>query len=343
MGDLSTLLTEETRARLGGVLDGLQRRTAVLPERAMRRSALLGAFEGLSDADVVGTLVLLVHRVGDGQAGARLLMQELALEPRVFDLLPYTRVASVYALAQEVGAEGVARMFLSSARAGSLRVDEAIENEFLSAPLGVRRGAATTRDRFLLDRLMRDRNPLVIVKLLDNPRLTERGVVQIAAMRPTRADVLRAVAAHGRWSSSYRVRKALACNPYTPRPVAMRLLPGLLLQDLRAALEAIDLDPAVEGEVRRLLKLRAARAPAEPTEGDRLADEALVAEALAALSQSEIPAEGPPVQAEDLDGARLYADEDDASEAETSAAVEDLIDAWMEREAQQTRPRRRQG
>ena len=57
--------------------------------------------------------------------------------------------------------------------------------------------------------------------------------VKIAAARPTRADVLGLVASHRKWASRYRVRKALACNPYTPASVARRLLPTLMRQDLR--------------------------------------------------------------------------------------------------------------
>ena len=74
--------------------------------------------------------------------------------------------------------------------------------------------------------------------LLNNPMVVERDVVKIAAMRPTRPDVLAEVAQHRRWASRYAVKKALSANPHTPPSVARRLLPTLLRQDLVAVAQA---------------------------------------------------------------------------------------------------------
>ena len=174
----------------------------------------------------------------------------------------------------------------------------------------MRRSAARSKDRLLLDRLLHDRNPAVIQNLLDNRRLVERDVVRIAAMRPTNPDVLSALARHARWSANYRVRKALACNPYTPRPLAIRLLPSLLVQDLRLALQSVDLDPAVEEEVRRLLDSRApprrVRAPGPPEPDAEV--EAFLAEALA-NADALLPTEAAPMQARELDEAHDHQEE----------------------------------
>ena len=135
-------------------------------------------------------------------------------------------------------------------------------------------------------------------------------MVRIAAMRPTNPDVLSALARHARWSANYRVRKALACNPYTPRPLAIRLLPSLLVQDLRLALQSVDLDPAVEEEVRRLLDSRApprrVRAPGPPEPDAEV--EAFLAEALA-NADALLPTEAAPMQARELDEAHDHQEE----------------------------------
>lgn len=288
----------------------------------MRRGVLEAQVALMSDSELVGSLVLLVRRVSEGRPGARLLLMELALDDSVLSALPYERKAAAYALARAVGALGVARMFLSSQPRENLSADEATEgNEHLSMPLGVRRSAARTRDRLLLDRLVHDRDPAVIAMLLENPRIVERDVVRIAAMRPTQPDVLAVLARNPRWSSNYRVRKALACNPWTPRPVALRLLPSLLVQDLRLALQTASLDPVVEAEMQRLLSLRSGRAQQALTgeEGaageddeidnliaalsapDALAAEALPLEDLEAAHDHQEPAPSNPFADEDAD------------------------------------------
>jgi hypothetical protein len=75
-------------------------------------------------------------------------------------------------------------------------------------------------------------------------------------MRPTRPEILEVLARHPRWSSRYRIRKALACNPATPDTIARRLLPTLMRQDLRHALEAGVLPAELVPEVRRMLRGR---------------------------------------------------------------------------------------
>lgn len=303
---LSELLEPEIRQRIEAQLDGLERDVAALPERPMRRALLEARIASMSDSELVGALTLLVGRVAEGRQGARVLMIELALDESVIDTMSYDRKSAAYAMARAIGAEGVARMFLSPRPRENLTADEAVpDNEHLTLPLGVRRTAARTSDRLLLDRLLHDRNPRVIAMLLDNPRVIERDVVRIAAMRPTQPEVLSELARHPRWSSNYRVRKALACNPYTPRPIAMRLLPGLLVQDLRLALETASMDPLVEAEMRRLLGLRARRAPnAEPAEHDDAEIEALIATLTPPDAHTEET-----LRREDVDSARQHEEE----------------------------------
>ena len=86
----------------------------------------------------------------------------------------------------------------------------------------------------MIDRLLHDRNWRVIELLLNNPLLTERDVIAIAARRPTRPEILAIVASHPKWSSRYRVRKALVCNPYTPHALGKQLISTLMAQDLKS-------------------------------------------------------------------------------------------------------------
>ena len=236
--------------RLERMLDGVQ-------ERPFRRTVVRDALQDLSAEALVATLVLLVDRARQGQGRARAVLQELALEPTVYEQMPYARVQAAYALARAHGCDDVARMFISALDDRNPTADEAFTgNDHMDAPAGVRRSAARGKDRFQLDRLVHDRDHRVIAILLDNPRITEQDVVKIAAMRPTRPEVLTTVARHRRWSSRYTVRKAICLNPSTPAPIARRLVPTLMRQDLLSLLETGGVNDELRTQARSLLAER---------------------------------------------------------------------------------------
>lgn len=238
------------------LLDRIEHRLGVLVDRALRHATLTTLLDDLDDVTLVFVLDRVHSRVRAGRAASRGLLQELALDPGWVSGLPYPRRRDLYGLARASDLPDVSRMFLPPAadRAGLETVTGG--NEHLPESLGERKQAARTRDRDLIDRLLRDHDPAVIGLLLENPRLVERDVVLVAARRPQNDAVLRLLARHKRWSSRYPVRKALAANPYTPVEIAMPLLPTLLRQDLRFIVEAGTLLDVVLVEARRLLDER---------------------------------------------------------------------------------------
>jgi hypothetical protein len=225
-------------------------------ERAVRPRMLRQALGKMDDA----LLLVVLHRIllaaEGGKASARSLMTELALSPSVLNELTSVHVEALYSLAQTGGLDEVGRLLLQP-HIDKKKLTQAFDdNEHLALPLGVRRQAARGTDRQQIDRLLHDRDHRVIQLLLDNPRLTERDVIAIAARRPTRPEVLKVIASHGKWSSRYRVRKALACNPYTPDGISLRLLPTLLIQDLRFLATSGALLPALREEALALIARR---------------------------------------------------------------------------------------
>ncbi len=255
--DVRRLVAEDVAVHLWNRLLRLERHIETLPEPSMRRTVVVEAVRNLESSDLVATLVLLMARVQAGSGRARLVLQQLALEPTVFREMPYERVEAAYRIARSSQMDGIARIFLSAALEPPDGAGDAfVGNRHLDLPLGNRRAAARGANRYQLDRLVHDRDHRVISILLDNPRITERDAIRIAAMRPTRPEVLEVVARHPRWSTRYKVRKALACNPATPAPIAHRLLPTLMRQDLRHALESGALTADMAREVRQLLRGR---------------------------------------------------------------------------------------
>lgn len=107
--------------------------------------------------------------------------------------------------------------------------------------LGERKSLARRQDRDLIARVLRDPHPHVIRILLGNPGLTEDNVVQLCARRPVPPDVLREVFRQPRWVVRYRVKLALALNPFAPLDVTLQLAPHLTAQDQRRLIAAADL------------------------------------------------------------------------------------------------------
>ncbi len=68
----------------------------------------------------------------------------------------------------------------------------------------------------LIAQLRSDPEPRVIAALLENPRLTEGGLMPMVSSETTSPEVLGMVARHGRWGVRYPVRLALCRNRRTP-------------------------------------------------------------------------------------------------------------------------------
>ena len=213
-------------------IDDLEKRVTAMQGRAFRHTIIVEFLGALNAAELVASLWVIHQRAFDGQSKSREVLQEVALGAGALAQLPYGILTEAYALADDLELQGIKSLFVPK-RPQNLRVDQAAENEYYDIPLGLRRQAARTQDRNVLDRLLHDQNARVIALLLDNPRITERDVVQMAAKRPTRPEILELIAKHHRWSTQYRIRKAIACNPDCSYSLARPLLETLLKQDLQ--------------------------------------------------------------------------------------------------------------
>ena len=130
-------------------------RGEALSVRALFPELLRSIVEESDDASLLGGLRALTSLARGGHGGARMMSQELALNVEVFSRVPYERLVELYALAIDAGAPEVAQLFLSNRPKARGTVEEAgaIDNEHVPLPLGVRKAAARTRDRMLLDKL----------------------------------------------------------------------------------------------------------------------------------------------------------------------------------------------
>ena len=95
-------------------------------------------------------------------------------------------------------------------------------------------------------------NVEVLNGLIDNPLLDETHVLLLLERKDLGGTLLEEISKRKAWLANYRIRRALAAHPHTPRLIAMRLLRNLHLMDL----VRISLLPTTSGEMRRLAEER---------------------------------------------------------------------------------------
>lgn len=256
----------------------------------MRRVSIAEFLVHANPNDVVDALTQVVDRarepdftvVVDALGGA------LARD----DLVDYDTRRAIYDAAKQRGIDDIARLLFSASRpslAGMLAPlatsdpapsaphkfssQQAADTTDVSAAgaarpltprgrpltLGERKSLARSHDREALLALLRDPHPAVIDILLGNPHLTEHDVLTIASRRPSLPESLELVAASDRWIARYRIKRALALNPYTPLPCATRLVTALREGDLRDIAGDAQLHAGLREHARALLSRRRRR------------------------------------------------------------------------------------
>ncbi|HEX7294757.1 MAG TPA: hypothetical protein VF251_03320 [Pyrinomonadaceae bacterium] len=122
-----------------------------------------------------------------------------------------------------------------------------------------------TRDRMKLamkgDReartiLVRDSNRVVSTGVVNNPKITEQEVENIAAMRTVSDEVLRLISMNRTWARAYPIIHNLARNPKTPIPTVMNILPRIRTKDLKNLTQNRNVSEAVRRQALRLAGAR---------------------------------------------------------------------------------------
>jgi hypothetical protein len=112
-------------------------------------------------------------------------------------------------------------------------------------------------DREARSILIRDGNKIVSTAVVNNPRITDKEVETIAAMRTISEDVLRQIAMNRAWARIYPVIHNLARNPRTPLSAALGILPRLQARDLQALSQNRNVPDGVRRQAQRIMQTRA--------------------------------------------------------------------------------------
>lgn len=118
---------------------------------------------------------------------------------------------------------------------------------------------AAKGDREARNILIRDPNRIVSQAVVNNARITEQEVENIASMRAVPEDVLRQIAINRTWARNYSIAHNLARNPRTPIANVMGILSRLQLKDLNALSKNRNVSELVRKQSFRLVSMRSGR------------------------------------------------------------------------------------
>lgn len=104
--------------------------------------------------------------------------------------------------------------------------------------------------------LIRDSNRVVATAVIQNPRVTDQEVENIAAMRTVADEVLRLISMNRNWARSYTIIHNLVRNPRTPLPTVISTLPRIRTKDLKHLSQNRNVSEAARRQAMRLAQAR---------------------------------------------------------------------------------------
>ncbi len=126
------------------------------------------------------------------------------------------------------------------------------EGHVRSLPVPVRMRLARNANRQLRTVLVRDQNVQVALTVLRSSQLSDQELERIANSRSVVSEVLAEIPKKREWIRKYNIVRALARNPKTLLPQAMRLVPRLTTADLRSMARDKNVSQAVRSQALRL-------------------------------------------------------------------------------------------
>lgn len=139
---------------------------------------------------------------------------------------------------------------------GRLQKKESILQRVQRLSVGQRIQLALKGGKDIRNVLIRDPNREVVIKVLENPKITENEVEMIARNPSSPDDALRYIFKKKDWIRKYNIVLSLASNPKTPIGVSMPLITRLRMHDLIILEKNKNIPEAVRNAIKRYIKLR---------------------------------------------------------------------------------------
>lgn len=113
------------------------------------------------------------------------------------------------------------------------KAEMVITEKIPALPSGIKIAMSRRACPSLIVKLMERSDESVVDACLDSPMMTEDRLRKILGLKRTRPQVVRAIAAHPKWSLLYNIRYALIRSFHTPMAVVERFIGGLKTVDLQ--------------------------------------------------------------------------------------------------------------
>jgi len=239
-----------------GLAEKLKSKIKVVKDAAIRRAVLAQELANLDAEQMARVLATIMGRAADGYPLYKDMMRSLGDMSELTSRAGKEKMNDVYDFCVREEIEDLASMLREIGPRKHVKdhsEDVFIDQRLSELSLGMRKTMGRTGGRDMVDRLLHDQDPNVIEQILTNPGITENHVIRIASKRPTNAEILRRVSRSTRWNRSYRVRKSLVFNPYTPAEISINLLQLLLTQDIQEVTKDQNLHIELRLAARRLL------------------------------------------------------------------------------------------
>lgn len=104
--------------------------------------------------------------------------------------------------------------------------------------------------------LSRETNKMVIMAVLENPRITDGEILNMAKSRSTIEEAIRVIIKNREWMKNYSIMYAIATHPKTPAALAMRYLPLLKKKDVKLLEKNKNVSEAVRTMAKKLASAR---------------------------------------------------------------------------------------
>lgn len=108
--------------------------------------------------------------------------------------------------------------------------------------------------------LLKETSKLVVLAVLNSPKITEQEIEAVAKSRNVSDDILRAVARKKEWIGNYAIKLGLVGNPKTPIAIAMSQLPLIKTRDLGFLGKDRGVPEAIRTAAQRLIRQRMEKA-----------------------------------------------------------------------------------
>jgi hypothetical protein len=223
----------------------------------MRAQGMNAAAEFVESAESIGMASGLSYD------DAWLLAQHIEVSDADIDdsWLPLERLEEVFTESEEQRAANLERIIAETkAEAGEVEPERiSLIRRVLLMNVKDRIKLAMKGDREARSILIRDSNKIVATGVINNPRITDKEVEGISAMRTISDEVLRLIAQNRAWARNYSIIHNLARNPRTPIATAINVLLRLHTKDLQHISQNRNVSDAVRRQAQRLAQTRSGR------------------------------------------------------------------------------------